>query len=109
MDHALEKLAEVAKDASGYIESKLVDLRTEKTGPLNETKSELQKLKPRIGKVTTTQNQLIKEVQATERKVNQALSDQKRLRQEAAEKKATAVAQEEATAAIEKLKAKAQE
>jgi len=99
IDSQLQELADTAKEALRYIESKTDELKSARLGPLAETKAELLKMRPRISRVTQSQTDLRQKVTASQKKLSEIVEAEKRSRLEAMEKKAAAALLEEITAA----------
>jgi len=103
IDKTLQKLKESATECLAYLDQKHEELRTVRTGPLAETKSDLQKMKPRVSKVQYAEKDLKKKVAAAQKKLGDTLQIEKQKRQEAVEKKSAQAIQDEVTAAINKV------
>mmetsp|Transcript_22477 Transcript_22477/g.40102 ORF Transcript_22477/g.40102 Transcript_22477/m.40102 type:complete len:2032 (-) Transcript_22477:157-6252(-) len=93
----LKSIAEATKDAIKYLDTKVEELKSVKSGPLSDTKLQLMKLKPRVIKVQTGYNDIRKKVALAEKKHSQAMDEEKKRRLEAADKKAASVIVEEVT------------
>jgi len=108
IDRVLQDLGETAREAGKYVEQKAEELRAVRSGPLADTRNELQKFRPRIKKVEQVRNELKIKVASTEKKLGETMEVERRKRKEAEEKAAAAAMLEEITTAMAACQAKAE-
>lgn len=100
VEQAVKELMDAAKEATKYLDTKAEELKAVRSGPLSETKAELQKMKPRVTKVQASYTDLKKKVAQADKKLSQVMEEEKQKRIEAADKKAAAAMLEEVMQAI---------
>ncbi|CAK0797248.1 unnamed protein product [Prorocentrum cordatum] len=86
----LKQLADKAREVGKYIEQKGEELKSVRTGPLAETKSELLQMRPRVSKVKAEHEELKKRVAQADKKQAECMEAERRRRKEAADRRAAA-------------------
>lgn len=95
-EQALQETEDVIKNASRFFESKNEELRTARSGPLVNTRQELQKVRIRVEKVKSSHAQLKRKVADTHKEHLANLEAEKKRRQSAVERSAAAQMMEQA-------------
>merc|ERR1712232_1504063 len=99
-EQALQDLNDEATKVHRILESKTSDLRSVRSGPLEETRNNLQQMRPRVQVVYGEISKLKWKIEDAERKYRQAVEEQMKKRQEAIEKKAANALIEECTSKV---------
>eukprot|EP00929_Paragymnodinium_shiwhaense_P052532 TRINITY_DN26314_c0_g1_i2.p1 TRINITY_DN26314_c0_g1~~TRINITY_DN26314_c0_g1_i2.p1 ORF type:complete len:2040 (+),score=823.72 TRINITY_DN26314_c0_g1_i2:119-6238(+) len=105
LDNQLHTFFTKVKDDIKDLDAKVEELKAVKTGPLNETKAEMLKMKQKFAKVRMSSDDLRKKVSVSQKKLEQAMEAEKKKRQEEVEKKAVATAVKEVDEALKALQA----
>lgn len=103
IERALQELGDATKEVSKYIEQKCDEMKSVRSGPLFDTRSELQKLRPRVSKVQYDHSQLKKSVAAAQKKHSECMEIERQKRLDATEKKAASAVNNEATENVKSL------
>jgi len=96
-------MIEAVNEATKHVDRKAEELKNVKTGPLAETKVELQKMKPRVTKVQFFLSALKKKVQEAQKRHNDSMAAEKKRRQEAIDRRTAKNMVEESNAMVNKL------
>jgi len=106
IDAALKEMQDDIAKVNKYIEQKTKELLSVKTGPLAETKDELQKKKPLVSKAQTAFGVIRKDVVAAKKRHDEVMEVEKRQQQEAAERKVADALTEKAETQAQGIEAK---
>jgi len=109
VEAALKELADAVSATGKYIEQKTEELKSVRNGPLAETKTELQKLRPQVKKVQMTYQETKKSFLDNRKAVDQCMEVERQRRQEVADKKAAERIKEEIAALVSPLEAEVEQ
>jgi len=98
IERVIKECSDSSREATKYLEQKTEELKSVKTGPLAETKADLQTMKSRVAKVKSANDVLRKQVGEAEKKHREAMEAEQKKRREAGDRKAATIIVDEVTA-----------